>query len=153
MRALRIDWTETEDGMGPRPDGYSLHTTPEAAAAYLNAQLEALPTHLPDEYDYPSKGWREPALATPVEIAEDSLLAKDFDDKGNTRIFRTFNDHLGDLYREASRLDATGPDITINYGQTPYSSNEKTAITGARARLEATLLKAQIAMGMTPDIK
>jgi hypothetical protein len=152
MRALRIDWWESEAGWGQSPDGCSLHKTPEAAVAYLQAVQARLPENLPREYDFPSDGWRKPAIATPVEIPEDSLIGQELKESDSTRVFRTFNGHLGDLYKEAGRLEVAGEAVSIDYGHTPYSPAEEAHIAGMRAVVEHEVRQIQMAAGLTPDI-
>lgn len=137
MQALRIEWTETEAGWGQRPDGYSFHTTAEAASEFLSAALARLPDHVPDEYDYPSEGWRLPAKATPVELPEDSLIAKSLKENGSTRVWRSFSGENGDRYTEAKRVEVDGETVEINYGQTPYSAKERTEMQVKRMEVEA----------------
>ena len=52
-------WEESERGWGSRPDGYSLHLTPEDAKAYIVAYWEQekkrnTSGETPDEYDRPA---------------------------------------------------------------------------------------------------
>lgn len=46
-------WEESERGWGVRPDGYSLHLTPEDAKAYIEAYWKEQPKEVPDEYERP----------------------------------------------------------------------------------------------------
>lgn len=136
MKALCIEWTETEAGWGQRPDGYSLHKSPEAAAVYLKKIYDALPASIPEEYDYPSNGWREPAEATPVEIDDRSVLAKAFGNSDSLRVFRSFNGENGEIYTATRELEPVGEPVVINYGETPYSEQEKVEIAKLRGNVE-----------------
>jgi len=54
----RMDWEESERGWGVRPDGYSLHLTPEAwtkfYAEFVRKERERNPSGIvPDEYSRP----------------------------------------------------------------------------------------------------
>lgn len=139
MQVFRIDWTESEAGWGQRPDGYSFHTSLEAASEYLQAQLNRLPKDIPCEYSFPSIGWREPAIATLVLIPSDGLLARELAENSSIRVFRTFDSDLGKLYDEAKKSRVAGPEVSINYGQTPYSPREVAGMTAARKQIEDML--------------
>ncbi|MCI5060341.1 MAG: hypothetical protein MRY79_04630 [Alphaproteobacteria bacterium] len=143
MKALRIEWGENEAGWGFRPDGYSLHTSEKAAATYLADIYNNLPAEVPDEYDYPSNGWREPAIAYPVEIADGSELAKELTKEGNLRVFRSFDGVNGERYRKTSNLEVNSTPVTISYGETPFSEDEKADIEKTKATLERAVAKLQ----------
>jgi hypothetical protein len=72
---------------------------------------------VPDDYDAPSGGWKEPARAVPVTLDTSSVLAEDLDKKGSLRIFRSFNGVNGDRYEALRGLVARGPELLIDYGQ------------------------------------
>lgn len=49
-----IAWTETEAGWGQRPDGFSLHRTPEEAKAFVKKYWDGMPDGpAPSEYSFP----------------------------------------------------------------------------------------------------
>ena len=47
-------WEESERGWGTRPDGYSLHLSQQALAAYVDDYWARMPNETPDEYSRPS---------------------------------------------------------------------------------------------------
>ena len=125
MLAYRIEWHETERGWGTRPDGYSFHTSPEAAREYLSASFASLPDRIPDEYSMPSNGWRLPAIATPVEIEDGGLIGAQLAAQPTLRVYRTFSDSVcGQEYKEARSLQACGKPIEISYGEQGYTPAE-----------------------------
>lgn len=67
--AYLMHWTEFERGWGQRPDGYSLHASPEAWTEYLTKYRASLSnTHVPDEYSSP--GDKLVAVEVTPELAE-----------------------------------------------------------------------------------
>lgn len=147
MEALRIDWMETEKDWGKRPDGFSLHISVEAAQIFLKDAFDRLPAATPDEYDYPSAGWRTPAIATPVTIAEESPLMERLADNGSARIWRSFNGQNGAFYTETGDLKAVGKPIKISYGETPYSDDEIVQNVSTRLGIEKAVKRLQEAQG------
>jgi hypothetical protein len=119
LTAYRISWTESETGWGQRPDGYSLHISFTEASRYLKKTYDVLPEQTPDEYEFPSRGWREPVRAFPVEIAPDSLIAHELKQKTSIRVYRSFNGLAGELYREASALTPSGCPVLLDCVNTP----------------------------------
>ena len=54
---IRIDWNEYERGWGQRPDGTSLHRTPEIAEEFVKSFWEKNSEEkAPDEYSAPETG-------------------------------------------------------------------------------------------------
>jgi hypothetical protein len=47
-------WWEKERGWGERPDGWTMHATPEDRKAFIDAYWERMPDVVPDEYSYPA---------------------------------------------------------------------------------------------------
>lgn len=77
-----MEWEESERGWGTRPDGYSIHISPEAYETWLAAYWARMPKETPDEYE-------RPALRQPISLTLPSehpvvqgLMA------GRTRIYR-----------------------------------------------------------------
>lgn len=50
---VRQEWLESERGWGVRPDGYSLHRTPDDCVRYIKEYWAAMPDEVPDEYSRP----------------------------------------------------------------------------------------------------
>lgn len=48
-----IEWVEHERGWGSRPDGFSLHRTPEEATEFIKDFWSRQPKEVPDEYSRP----------------------------------------------------------------------------------------------------
>jgi hypothetical protein len=46
-------WLEIERGWGDRPDGYSLHTNPDAVTRYIKGYWDGMPDAPPPEYSQP----------------------------------------------------------------------------------------------------
>jgi len=78
-------WTESERGWGQRPDGHSLHNSPEAAKAYIarfeKDQKAQFGSEAPDEYSF-AEG--RPTLVKITEAAADALK-----EKGDLRFWRS----------------------------------------------------------------
>jgi len=126
MQAYRIEWTEAERGWGIRPNGYSLHVTLEAAQKYLMLQYDTLLNKTPAKFSFPSTGWREPAIAIPIEVSDNGLLATELAKQPNIRIFHPFIDAACEReYSEANSLKILGEPVSISYGEKGYSSAEQ----------------------------
>jgi hypothetical protein len=126
MQAYRIDWMKAVRGFGMRLNGYSLHTTPEAAQEYLRIQHADRPKEIPDEYSFPSSGWREPAIAHRVEISGDGVLAMGLSREPSLRVLMSFAKTIGGKqYEEARILEILGEPILISYGEIGYTPAER----------------------------
>lgn len=66
--AYLMHWTEFERGWGQRPDGYSLHASPEAWTEYLTKYRASQSREVPDEYSAP--GDKLVAVEITPELAE-----------------------------------------------------------------------------------
>jgi hypothetical protein len=66
---IRRDWIETERGWGQRPDGYSLHLTPEDMRDFIDEYWESQPKEVPDEYSSPT-GYPYPHEVSPETYEE-----------------------------------------------------------------------------------
>lgn len=102
-----LSWTEFERGWGQRPDGYSLHATPEGCAQYLKDFYgRRKPGPAPDEYE-------EPDSQTPraVEISEElgTALGHACKDNGGVRLWR--NDVI--IAKAKSGRDAVALDARV----------------------------------------
>ncbi len=53
-KLLRQYWLETERGWGTRPDGYSVHKTPEDLKEFVKQYWDSMPNYVPDEYSRPT---------------------------------------------------------------------------------------------------
>ncbi len=51
---VRQEWRESERGWGQRPDGYSLHLTPEDQEEFVKAYWDRMPDKTPHCYSFPS---------------------------------------------------------------------------------------------------
>ncbi len=49
-----VSWEESEKGWGTRPDGCSLHLTPEDFQRFLKQYWNDMPKSVPDEYSRPA---------------------------------------------------------------------------------------------------
>ncbi len=49
-----VVWEESERGWGERPDGYSLHLTPESVLQFVEDYWATMPDEVPDEYSRPT---------------------------------------------------------------------------------------------------
>lgn len=58
VRAWIMQWEEADRFMGPRPDGYSVHRSPEAYSRFLKAYWDGMPDEVQDEYERPVSGAR-----------------------------------------------------------------------------------------------
>jgi hypothetical protein len=78
-------WTESERGWGQRPDGHSLHKSPEDAKAYIKRfeddQKALNGPGVPDEYSF-AEG--RPTLVKITKAAADAL-----EKKGDLRFWHT----------------------------------------------------------------
>ena len=56
FRAYAVNWTEHERGWGSRPDGHTLHSTPEVAQAYIASVTAGRDySRVPDDYSAPGE--------------------------------------------------------------------------------------------------
>lgn len=58
-------WLESERNWGTRPDGYSLHPSPDLAKQFIQAYWDKMPDTAPDEYSRPT------GTIFPVEVSDD----------------------------------------------------------------------------------
>lgn len=74
--AYAQEWTEYERGWGQRPDGWSLHSSREAAVAFKEAYVAKYNNRavVPDEYSAPQ--------GDPFAVSVDEGVTLDFGDKG-----------------------------------------------------------------------
>lgn len=125
MKAFRIEWMTSERDWGTSPDGYSLHTTIDAAKSFLKMRYIALTDEIPEKFDSPVNGWREPAIAVAVELPEDGYLITEFVQTPSIRVVRDFMDAMNERkYEEARDLEAIGDPISVSYGEKGYSAVE-----------------------------
>lgn len=82
MKAIALEWEETERGWGTRPDGISIHTTSEEADRYVQAYNDCLHKECPAEYDRPTTGKK-----IKVEVC-DELAKRITGDKQSCRLYR-----------------------------------------------------------------
>ncbi len=52
-QVYRLNWEESEQGWGERPDGYSLHLTIEDAKEFVKEYWGTMPDEVPEEYSRP----------------------------------------------------------------------------------------------------
>lgn len=82
MKAIALEWEETERGWGTRPDGISIHTTSEEADRYVQAYNDCLHKECPAEYDRPTTGKK-----IKVEVC-DKIAERITVDKKSCRLYR-----------------------------------------------------------------
>jgi len=82
--AFVMTWREYERGMGNRPDGISLHVSPEEFSRYIAAYNESLPDDVPDEYSQ-ADGWSETLTRV---VIEDEELITELREKGSLRFWQ-----------------------------------------------------------------
>lgn len=126
MLAYRIEWNESEEDWGVRPDGYSLHKTLDDARAYLIRAFTELSPEVPAEYSYPSNGWREPAVAQPIEVPEESVVHRRLCEEPDFRVFSAHGDTPCAMeYREVRNFVTMGSPVVVSYGERGYSPTER----------------------------
>lgn len=82
MKAIALEWEESERGWGTRPDGISIHTTSEEADRYVQAYNDNLPKECPAEYERPTTGNK-----IKVEVC-DKIAERITGDKQSCRLYR-----------------------------------------------------------------
>ena len=89
MLAFRISWMEYEQEDGATPDGYSLHTTTDAAADYMRANRQRYLASKATSYEFPEDSHGQIARAALVDVPDGSALANELAQQESLRFFKS----------------------------------------------------------------
>lgn len=82
------EWLESERGWGTRPDGYSLHPSPDVALKFIQAYWDQMPNTVPDEYSRP--------IGVPFPVRVSDELAERIEEAENKTI-RHYGEEPSDI--------------------------------------------------------
>lgn len=89
-------WEESEAGWGTRPDGFSLHSSQEDVAEYIQKYWDRMPKEVPHEYERP---FGKPIK---IELNDQEMLFKIEDSPHGIRVYRNFEDNS--FYRRIQEI-------------------------------------------------
>ena len=105
MKIYVMTWTESEAGWGQRPDGYSLHKSPEDFKKYTDEYWSRMPKgQTPHEYSYPDSQMN--ARLRIVNVDGRSKLARSVrNSKNGVRVWES-DKEVRDLFNNATEAVA-----------------------------------------------